>query len=192
MVALIWKLDRVVYVFVLMLIIVSCTKQQNTLPPKTQEGRNTIGYRVESSYYDDTLFGGVFGNRGDSFYWGADSLFISDDASLNGANFAKWRSHKTLDMTLKYDEVNSTVKLEDVQLWEGIHENPRVDLYVLDSDYFHFFEVTRYDQAKEIISGQFEFRFNRVNYDTYADTILSVDSSDWFRVFDGRLDLKSN
>ncbi|MDP4275216.1 MAG: DUF6252 family protein [Bacteroidota bacterium] len=164
----------------LLILTYSCCKKNDTLPPETQEGKNTFGCLVNNNLW---LKGG-----GLSYPYSNLSIFIDKNFfSINALKIG--------------DQTNQTVNIY-------IHSPLNVGIYDLnnynhsgrfldkiDNCYYKTdslsatgtLEITKYDTINKIVSGLFNFKALRYNPDN--NTIIENNDSS-VQITQGRFDIK--
>lgn len=173
MVGLILKLRLSVSIFVF-LIFFSCKKQGHYLPAMTREGRNTIGF-INAE-------GEIFGGSTNQINYSGSNQLLSFNfkKTISGWNV---KYEYLLNLELKYDELVDSFKFQNATYTAKYYD------YGIDSSEYNNFEVTYFDKAKRILSGNFEFNMACIDTINNIDTII-YDTIHFEKINRGRFDIR--
>jgi len=122
----------------------SCEKEDNYMPPKTHEGLNTLGYRL-----NDTLVGGTLSVRDTVYVDELDRIVIYDWGREPGAQIIKKMPDFDLTLFLMDSTSNANYFLDSI-VFRYQHT-----YYNLDSSGTLDFNVTYLNESDRIIAGTF-------------------------------------
>ena len=175
---------QLILLFLAFILNVKCKKDKytspNVLPPVTQEGKNTFGFKLNGEiwmpYYECPAFrlncGELNASAGNSLSNGFFRLMIHAGRWFDQTNSSLWiETYQTISSTGdKSDSVEVHFHADHYKIyagWDGIHHPGQV----------RKFEVTKFDTTNKIMSGIFDFT-------------LYHPSGDSLRITEGRFDLK--
>ena len=163
----------------------SCKKEEQTLPAMTREGRNTMGFRLES--------GGLVGGQlegDDGFY------FIDNTLSIYlGCHF----DHSFLQSSptiFLYLDLYKNPLTNDFELADAVLVNDMTSSYwsnesYLDTNQANLLQINYTNEDRKIVSGQFDLNFIAFSDTMWtSDTTYYIDTLIQDRVYDGRFDIK--
>ena len=158
------KLVWLVWVF-LLLNLASCWKDTydgNTLPPETQEGKNTFGCMVNGKVWVANVPGHLYFQR-------------------NGFSIEAKKYVNKVDQVIEF-EVLDTLKEKKYDLGAIYGDNIKNYIFRTDSlAYTGTLEITKFDTIKKILSGRFEFRA-KLDLPTVDSVVTITDGRFDFRV----------
>lgn len=157
----------------------SCTKDNGTLPPETQEGKNTFGCLVNEKVW---LYGG--------FSFPRTNLGITIDENQFSIYALKVdnKINQTVSVYIKSPLAIGFYKLNDINHIAKFIDEESNCYYQTDSiSSTGTLEITKYDSINKIVSGNFSFKALKFNPDN-NENIISCDSI--VSITDGRFDIK--
>ena len=146
-------------IIAILFLLSACKKdEKQTLPPKTHEGRNTIGYVLES--------GAVVGGN----LWGRGEIELLDDGEL----FMSYHYYNAPDQVDPYHELEITFKADSVS---GLYQFNTVKVvengytaFVLDSTAANAMAIEYQHGGEKIVSGVFDLTLVHIDTIPAADT----------------------
>lgn len=163
-----------------MLIAASCEKEStNTLPPETQEGKNTFGCFVNNELW-------VNGNP--TFYEPAYKANLKDGKLTIYSLSGKKQSEKNIGITISGLTEANKYLLNNKNNWADYENYVSRCYYSTDSiTNTGEVEITKLDKTKKIISGIFQFKAKKSWY-PYSNT-SGTDCDSFVNITQGRFDL---
>ena len=177
---------QLILLFLAFILSVKCKKDKytppNVLPPVTQEGKNTLGFKVDGGiwvpYYECPAFSSL--NCGELSASAGNYLITEFSLKINAGRWFGNTNTRLLIETYPNQAISSTGdKSDSVEVhfygdynkiyagWDGIYHPGQVKK----------FEVIKFDTTNKIFSGIFDFT-------------LYHPSGDSLRITEGRFDLK--
>lgn len=144
-----------------LLLVTACKKvEKQTLPPKTHEGRNTIGYVLESG----AVAGGNLLGRGEVEQLDNGELFVSYRYDFAPDQVDPFHQ---LEITFKPDSVSGLYQFNTVKVIESGYTS-----FVLDSTAANAMAIEYQHGGEKVVSGVFDLTL------VHIDTIPAADSTE--------------
>ena len=172
----------------LVVLTISCSRYGDPLPPKTREGRHTIGYYLESNqvlYRHE-----FFDTEGDGVVKVNDTIRVTDVENHNVETNNYYHDYLLgpviFEMNFAEDQGSGDYK------YVGSSMSIGTDILILDSTEYNYCNLEYHNAAKRIISGTFELNFNYVEVDSFVEIDTTIYMYNYYpiKLSKGRFDLR--
>jgi hypothetical protein len=176
-------MKKLLVLFVVSLVIISCQKKVDELPPATQSGANTFGAKVNGNMWVPTS----------SPLPGAAKLeagYIANGVIIHARNLASTPTETEFEFFIQNPDTGTFTLNTDTQIYPNqtgnygyyiLRKINPLSEWITTSQIGGSINITRYDNVNHIISGTFQF-----------DAVTINGNPDTLHVTEGRFDIKIN